>query len=88
MIMARPKTFAPPVAFRLEPEYHAKLNARAVRSGEPLAVYVREQMKGLLDRMDVADKRKAAKTAADAESPNGEKTPAKPAPRGRGRART
>lgn len=60
--MARPRTYAPPVAFRLPPDYQEKLEARAIRAGLPLAVYVRERMMEMLDNGHKAPKRPARKT--------------------------
>lgn len=57
--MARPRMFAPPVAFRLPPEFNEKLEDRALRSGKPLAVYVREEMIDLLTEKDEEDRKQA-----------------------------
>lgn len=65
--MARPRTYAPPVAFRLPPEWNEKLEDRALRSGLPLAVYVREQVVGLLKTLDAKDTREARKTRRERE---------------------
>ena len=64
--MARPRTYAPPVAFRLQPDDQEKLEARAVRAGLPLAVYVRDEVTKLLNG-DYVPKPKRAP------SPNGAK---------------
>lgn len=61
--MARPRTFAAPVAFRLPPDYQEKLEYRALRSGKPLAVYVRETLMEVLDNGHKPVKKPAAKRA-------------------------
>ena len=78
--MARPRTYAPPVAFRLPPDYQDKLNARAERSGLPLAVYVREVMMDLLDNGSKVKARTPRKPITAAPAP-AKKNP----PRTRGR---
>ena len=64
--MARPRTYAAPVAFRLPPPYQEKLESKAIRAGLPLAVYVRNVLMDVLDNgyKGPAKKPAARKTAS------------------------